>query len=68
MKRDDKSVTHIECEVIEYRDGRSCPICNRPRVFRGTEDGIVCGTGKDSGRKMAESDPCWTCREEQERQ
>lgn len=61
-KRDDKGVTHIEREVIEYRDGQPCPVCDRPRVFRDTKDGIVCGTGKDCGRKMKESDPCWTRR------
>ncbi len=53
-----------ECSTtILYSDGPECPCCGRPRVWRKTEKGLVCGTGADSGRLMDPEEVCWSCRE-----
>ena len=49
--------------TILYTEGPECPVCGRPRLWRVTRAGFVCGTGEDSGRLMDPEDPCWTCRD-----
>lgn len=49
--------------TVWYEDGPECPICGRPRVWRETDAGLICGTGEDCGRRMDPVDPCWSCRE-----
>lgn len=49
--------------AVWYEDGPECPVCGRPRVWRETDAGLICGTGEDCGRRMDPGEPCWSCRE-----
>ncbi len=64
MKRNADNITELSREMIQYGDGPACPVCGRSRVWRTDSDGYtICGTGEDSGVKMAVNLPCWACRE-----
>ena len=58
------NVTEITTETIRYDIDAECPLCGRERVFRETDKGTVCGTGRDCGKRMDTSDDCWSCRAE----
>ncbi len=63
MKRTRDNVTVLQVKTVMYQDGAACPCCERPRVWRETAAGAVCGTGEDSGRVMSQTDVCWSCRD-----
>lgn len=56
-------VTVLRTRVVLYSPGPECPTCGRPRIWRKTDKGWVCGTGEDSGRIMGLDEDCWSCRE-----
>lgn len=61
MRRTKDNVTIIHTQTVMYENAE-CPCCGRPRVWRQTEAGLICGTGEDSGRLMSPEEVCWSCR------
>jgi hypothetical protein len=62
MEITEDHVTILHTQVVMYEDGPECPCCGRPRVWRQTPEGMVCGTGEDAGRLMRPDEDCWACR------
>src|SRR5690554_6991387 len=62
MEITEDHVTILHTQVVVYEDGPECPCCGRPRVWRQTPEGMVCGTGEDAGRLMRPDEDCWACR------